>query len=78
SPLPGWIVESLKAVKYIDSDHSSVPQGRRAVELDALLKNTRLLVVFRQGNMIAHYVVCYAFCCLQIRSVINLTVWMCT
>ncbi|CAF2068383.1 hypothetical protein HID58_040518 [Brassica napus] len=35
SPLPGWMVESLKAVKYIDSDHFSVPQGRRAVELIA-------------------------------------------
>lgn len=35
SPLPGWIVESLKAVKYIDSDHYSVPQGKRAVELVA-------------------------------------------
>ncbi|KAI4316294.1 hypothetical protein L6164_024288 [Bauhinia variegata] len=33
SPLPGWMVESLKAVKYIDSDHFSVPQGRRAIEL---------------------------------------------
>ncbi|KAJ1410982.1 Galactose-binding-like domain superfamily [Sesbania bispinosa] len=35
SPLPGWIVESLKAVKYIDLDHFSVPQGKRAVELIA-------------------------------------------
>ncbi|KAK7384742.1 hypothetical protein VNO78_30443 [Psophocarpus tetragonolobus] len=35
SPLPGWMVESLKAVKYIDSDHFSVPQGKRAVELIA-------------------------------------------
>ncbi|XVF34403.1 hypothetical protein REPUB_Repub18cG0056000 [Reevesia pubescens] len=35
SPLPGWIVESLKAVKYIDSAHYFVPQGRRAVELVA-------------------------------------------
>ncbi|GLT49556.1 hypothetical protein SLA2020_231050 [Shorea laevis] len=35
SPLPGWMVESLKAVKYIDSAHFSVPQGRRAVELVA-------------------------------------------
>lgn len=35
SPLPGWIVESLKAVKYIDSDHFSVPVGKRAVELVA-------------------------------------------
>ncbi|GFZ11827.1 transmembrane protein, putative [Actinidia rufa] len=27
-PLLGWMVESLKAVKYIDSDHFSVPEGR--------------------------------------------------
>ncbi|KMZ63382.1 hypothetical protein ZOSMA_40G00100 [Zostera marina] len=25
SPLPGWIIESVKAVKYIDSAHFSVP-----------------------------------------------------
>nr|ACJ84308.1 unknown [Medicago truncatula] len=35
SPLPGWMVESLKAVKYLDSAHFSVPQGTRAVELVA-------------------------------------------
>ncbi|XP_030534085.1 uncharacterized protein LOC115743450 [Rhodamnia argentea] len=35
SPLPGWMVESLKAVKYIDSAHFSVPGGQRAVELVA-------------------------------------------
>ncbi|XP_024030510.1 uncharacterized protein LOC112094266 [Morus notabilis] len=35
SPLPYWMVESLKAVKYIDSDHFSVPHGKRAVELVA-------------------------------------------
>lgn len=35
SPLPGWMVESLKAVKYIDSDHFSIPEGKRAVELVA-------------------------------------------
>ncbi|KAI4379276.1 hypothetical protein MLD38_005595 [Melastoma candidum] len=35
SPLPGWAIKSLKAVKYIDSDHFSVPSGRRAVELVA-------------------------------------------
>ncbi|CAI9094496.1 OLC1v1030245C1 [Oldenlandia corymbosa var. corymbosa] len=35
SPLPAWMVESLKAVKYIDSDHFSVPHGKRAVELVA-------------------------------------------
>ncbi|MQL76028.1 hypothetical protein Taro_008398 [Colocasia esculenta] len=34
-PLPGWIVESLKAVKYIDAAHYTVPQGQRAVELVA-------------------------------------------
>ncbi|XP_028787037.1 uncharacterized protein LOC114742978 [Neltuma alba] len=33
SSLPGWVVESNRAVRYIDSDHYSVPQGRRAVEL---------------------------------------------
>ncbi|KAF3778247.1 hypothetical protein EJ110_NYTH32667 [Nymphaea thermarum] len=32
SPLPGWIVESLKAVKYIDSRHFAVPSGLAAVE----------------------------------------------
>nr|GMD98164.1 uncharacterized protein LOC109153025 [Ipomoea batatas] len=35
SPLPGWIIESLKAVKYIDSNHFLVPSGTRAVELVA-------------------------------------------
>ncbi|CAK9154335.1 unnamed protein product [Ilex paraguariensis] len=35
SPIPGWMVESLKAVKYIDLDHFSVPEGQRAVELVA-------------------------------------------
>ncbi|GMH03645.1 hypothetical protein Nepgr_005484 [Nepenthes gracilis] len=35
SPLPAWMVESLKAVKYIDSHHFSVPEGKRAVELVA-------------------------------------------
>ncbi|XP_019186426.1 PREDICTED: uncharacterized protein LOC109181126 [Ipomoea nil] len=33
SPIPGWIVESLKPVKYIDSKHFLVPRGRAAVEL---------------------------------------------
>ncbi|KAL9253210.1 BIIDXI-like protein [Drosera capensis] len=33
SPLPGWIVESTRAVRFIDSTHFSVPQGKRAVEL---------------------------------------------
>ena len=33
SPLPGWMVESLKAVRYVDGGSAAVPRGRRAVEL---------------------------------------------
>jgi hypothetical protein len=33
SALPGWMVDSLKAVRYIDSSHFSVPQGHHAIEL---------------------------------------------
>lgn len=33
SPLPGWIIESLKPVKYIDKKHFSVPKGLAAIEL---------------------------------------------
>nr|GFA81269.1 galactose-binding domain-like protein [Tanacetum cinerariifolium]GFA81273.1 galactose-binding domain-like protein [Tanacetum cinerariifolium]GFA81291.1 galactose-binding domain-like protein [Tanacetum cinerariifolium] len=33
SPLPGWIVESLKPVEYIDSKHFNVPSGLSAIEL---------------------------------------------
>ncbi|CAA2984042.1 uncharacterized protein LOC111397114 [Olea europaea subsp. europaea] len=32
-PLPGWIVESNRADRYIDSYHFSVPGSKRAVEL---------------------------------------------
>ncbi|KAG9456458.1 hypothetical protein H6P81_000966 [Aristolochia fimbriata] len=35
SPLPGWIIESLKAIKYIDSRHYNVPFGQAAIELVA-------------------------------------------
>ncbi|KAL8155029.1 protein TEEBE-like [Apium graveolens] len=35
SPLPGWIIESLKAVKFIDAKHFKVPSGRAAIELVA-------------------------------------------
>ncbi|KAG5619050.1 hypothetical protein H5410_018874 [Solanum commersonii] len=35
SPLPGWMIESLKAVKYIDAEHFTVPEGKRAIELVA-------------------------------------------
>lgn len=33
SPLAGWIIESLKPVKYIDAKHFSVPPGIAAIEL---------------------------------------------
>ncbi|XP_052171462.1 protein DUF642 L-GALACTONO-1,4-LACTONE-RESPONSIVE GENE 2-like [Diospyros lotus] len=33
SPLPGWIIESLKAVKFIDKRHFNVPFGVAAIEL---------------------------------------------
>lgn len=33
SPLQGWIVESLKPVKYVDSTHFFVPSGSYAIEL---------------------------------------------
>lgn len=32
SPIPGWIVESSKPVKYIDSKHFNVPSGLAAIE----------------------------------------------
>ncbi|KAK6933829.1 protein of unknown function DUF642 [Dillenia turbinata] len=35
SSLPGWIIESLKAVKFIDSKHFNVPFGFAAIELVA-------------------------------------------
>ncbi|KAL5218493.1 hypothetical protein ABZP36_019177 [Zizania latifolia] len=35
SPLPGWIIESLKAVRFIDAAHFSVPARQYAVELVA-------------------------------------------
>lgn len=35
SPLPGWIIESLKPVKYIDKKHFFVPSGLAAIELVA-------------------------------------------
>lgn len=33
SSLPGWMIESNRAVRYVDSYHYSVPQGKRAIEL---------------------------------------------
>lgn len=46
SPLPGWIIESLKAVKYIDSKHYAVPEGSRAIELVAGKESALAQVVF--------------------------------
>ncbi|KAA8519506.1 hypothetical protein F0562_013762 [Nyssa sinensis] len=33
SSLPGWTVDSNRAVRFIDSYHFTVPQGKRAIEL---------------------------------------------
>ncbi|KAL5997552.1 hypothetical protein ACLOJK_008482 [Asimina triloba] len=33
SSLPGWTVDSNRAVRYVDSYHYTVPEGKRAVEL---------------------------------------------
>ncbi|XWS66353.1 hypothetical protein CRYUN_Cryun05aG0192000 [Craigia yunnanensis] len=35
SPLPGWIIESLKPVKYVDKKHFLVPSGLFAIEMVA-------------------------------------------
>uniref|UniRef100_A0ACD5ULW3 Uncharacterized protein n=1 Tax=Avena sativa TaxID=4498 RepID=A0ACD5ULW3_AVESA len=35
SPLPGWIIESLRPVRLVDAPHFAVPHGQRAVELVA-------------------------------------------
>ncbi|PNT72878.1 hypothetical protein BRADI_2g50250v3 [Brachypodium distachyon] len=33
SALPGWMIESNRAVRFVDSDQYTVPQGKRAIEL---------------------------------------------
>ncbi|KAH9666505.1 hypothetical protein KPL70_020665 [Citrus sinensis] len=50
SPLPGWIIESLKAVKYIDLKHFFVPEGRRAIELVAGKESALTQVVKTEVN----------------------------
>lgn len=52
SPLPGWMIESLKAVKYIDSDHFAVPEGKRGVELVAGKESALSQVVFTIPNRV--------------------------
>ncbi|XP_027343760.1 uncharacterized protein LOC113856225 [Abrus precatorius] len=51
-PLPGWIVESLKAVKYIDSDHFAVPEGKRAIELVAGKESALAQIVITQVDKV--------------------------
>lgn len=58
SPLPGWIIESLKAVKYIDSDHFAVPEGKRAVELVAGKESALAQVVYTKPGKV--YVLTFA------------------
>ncbi|GAB4850105.1 hypothetical protein Ancab_029404 [Ancistrocladus abbreviatus] len=36
SPLPAWMIESLRAVKYVDAAQFAVPKGKQAVELVAV------------------------------------------
>ncbi|KAK7261893.1 hypothetical protein RIF29_28217 [Crotalaria pallida] len=41
-PIPGWLIENINNVKYIDSDHFAIPEGKRAVELLAFGSNIAL------------------------------------
>lgn len=52
SPLPGWIIESLKAVKYIDSDHFTVPEGKRGIELIAGKESAIAQVVYTEPGWV--------------------------
>lgn len=52
SPLPGWIIKSLKAVKYIDSEHFSVPEGKRGIELVAGKESSIAQVVFTKPGRV--------------------------
>jgi hypothetical protein len=45
SPLLGWIVESLKAIKYTDGDSFAVPRGQRAMELLAERESAIMRVI---------------------------------
>ena len=46
------MIESLKAVKYIDSDHFAVPEGKRGVELVAGKESALSQVVFTIPNRV--------------------------
>ncbi|KAJ6744428.1 hypothetical protein OIU79_030704 [Salix purpurea] len=58
SSLPGWIVESNRAVRYIDSYHYSVPQGKRAIELLSGKEGIISQMVETTPNKPLHDVVC--------------------
>ncbi|CAO2831738.1 unnamed protein product [Amaranthus hypochondriacus] len=50
SPLPGWIIESLKPVKYIDSKHSFVPSGSYAIELVGGRESAIAQIIYTKPN----------------------------
>lgn len=50
SPLPGWIIESLKAIRFIDSPHFAVPFGQYAVELVAGRESAIAQVIRTEKN----------------------------
>jgi len=52
SPLPGWIIESLKAVKFIDSKHFNVPFGLGAVELVAGRESAIAQILRTEANKV--------------------------
>ncbi|CAA2960631.1 uncharacterized protein LOC111391557 [Olea europaea var. sylvestris] len=52
SPLPGWIIESVKAVKFIDSKHFNIPFGRVAVELVAGRESAIAQVIRKVPNKV--------------------------
>ncbi|KMT15023.1 hypothetical protein BVRB_3g061490 isoform A [Beta vulgaris subsp. vulgaris] len=50
SPIPGWIIESLKPVKYIDSKHYDVPKGSSAVELVGGRESAIAQIIYTKVN----------------------------
>ncbi|CAA0829871.1 Protein of unknown function- DUF642 [Striga hermonthica] len=50
SPIPGWIVEYLKPVKYVDSRHFNVPSGMAAVELVGGRETAIAQIIRTQSN----------------------------
>ncbi|KAE8697175.1 NAC domain [Hibiscus syriacus] len=50
SPLPGWIVKSLKPVKFIDKRHFSAPSGLFAIEMVAGIESAIAQVITTVPN----------------------------